>query len=38
MEDLEKANKNREERPWLVVMGHRPLYCSEDSGTCHSQA
>lgn len=25
--DLAKANKNRKQRPWIIVMGHRPLYC-----------
>mmetsp|Transcript_48614 Transcript_48614/g.114123 ORF Transcript_48614/g.114123 Transcript_48614/m.114123 type:complete len:229 (+) Transcript_48614:554-1240(+) len=28
--DLAKANANRGERPWIVVMGHRPLYCSSN--------
>merc|ERR1719242_1405342 len=26
--DLETANKNRSAAPWIVVYGHRPLYCS----------
>ena len=26
--DLEEANANRAERPWVIVMTHRPLYCS----------
>ncbi|XP_053608418.1 acid phosphatase type 7 isoform X2 [Plodia interpunctella] len=28
--DLEKAAKieNRQKRPWIVVFGHRPMYCS----------
>ncbi|XP_074660945.1 acid phosphatase type 7-like [Tubulanus polymorphus] len=26
--DLQKANLNRKQRPWIVVFGHRPLYCS----------
>ncbi|CAD5221007.1 unnamed protein product [Bursaphelenchus okinawaensis] len=29
--DLEKANKNRYNVPWIVVLGHRPMYCSTDS-------
>ncbi|CAB3360188.1 Hypothetical predicted protein [Cloeon dipterum] len=27
-QDLIKANKNREERPWIITIGHRPMYCS----------
>jgi hypothetical protein len=23
--DLEEANKNRHERPWIMVAGHRPM-------------
>ncbi|XP_059007280.1 acid phosphatase type 7 isoform X2 [Mustela lutreola] len=26
--DLQKANKNRAARPWIITMGHRPMYCS----------
>lgn len=26
-QDLEKANQNRQERPWIIAFGHRPLYC-----------
>lgn len=26
--DLERANFNRQNIPWIVVVGHRPLYCS----------
>lgn len=29
-EDLEKANENRNEVPWLFVFAHKPLYCSLD--------
>ncbi|MBW04915.1 Acid phosphatase type 7, partial [Eschrichtius robustus] len=24
----EKANKNRTAPPWIITMGHRPMYCS----------
>ena len=33
----QEANKpeNRAERPWIIVMGHRPMYCSNnDSDDC----
>ena len=32
-DDLIKANKNRDECPWIVVHGHRPLYSSADTGS-----
>ncbi|KFM71094.1 Iron/zinc purple acid phosphatase-like protein, partial [Stegodyphus mimosarum] len=32
--DLRKANlpENRAQRPWIITMGHRPMYCSTDDG------
>lgn len=32
--DLELANRpeNRAERPWIVIFGHRPMYCSDTDG------
>ncbi|XP_013386031.1 acid phosphatase type 7 [Lingula anatina] len=27
--DLSQANKERTLRPWIVVLGHKPLYCSK---------
>jgi len=35
--DLVAANKNREVTPWIVIEGHRSVYCSCD-GDCDSQA
>ncbi|XP_033103995.1 acid phosphatase type 7-like isoform X2 [Anneissia japonica] len=34
-QDLEAASKNRAERPWIITMGHRPMYCSNtDDDDC----
>jgi hypothetical protein len=32
--DLERANApdHRSERPWVVMLGHRPMYCSTMDG------
>ncbi len=32
--DLQKANKNRAERPWIITIGHRPIYCSNADDDC----
>ncbi|XP_041359951.1 acid phosphatase type 7-like isoform X1 [Gigantopelta aegis] len=35
--DLTEANQpiNREKRPWIIVMGHKPMYCSNTGGFCN---
>mmetsp|Transcript_32628 Transcript_32628/g.56686 ORF Transcript_32628/g.56686 Transcript_32628/m.56686 type:complete len:449 (+) Transcript_32628:1585-2931(+) len=30
VEDIEKARANREDRPWIIMGTHHPLYCSVD--------
>lgn len=35
--DLQKANANRANVPWIVVHGHRSIYCSCD-GDCDASA
>ncbi|KAH7730749.1 nucleotide pyrophosphatase/phosphodiesterase [Aphelenchoides avenae] len=32
IDDLEKANRNRDKVPWIITMGHRPMYCSDFDG------
>ena len=28
LQDLAQANEDRASRPWVLVMGHRPMYCT----------
>ncbi|XP_015910291.2 acid phosphatase type 7-like [Parasteatoda tepidariorum] len=38
--DLKKANlpENRAKRPWIITMGHRPMYCStNDTDDCKNR-
>ncbi|GMS80427.1 hypothetical protein PENTCL1PPCAC_2602, partial [Pristionchus entomophagus] len=30
--ELKKANANRDSVPWIIAMGHRPMYCSDFDG------
>lgn len=33
--DLQQAVQNRQQRPWIVAYGHRPMYCSDtDDDSC----
>ncbi|XP_048735375.2 acid phosphatase type 7-like isoform X2 [Ostrea edulis] len=35
MADLKQANDNRKRRPWVIALGHRPMYCSNsDADDC----
>lgn len=35
IQDLQKANANRGKVPWIITMGHRPMYCSNaDQDDC----
>ena len=39
-QDLIKANSNRDQVPWIIVYGHRPLYCTSVvcSERCETEA
>ncbi|KJE97604.1 hypothetical protein CAOG_07432 [Capsaspora owczarzaki ATCC 30864] len=36
LNDLIQANKNRDKQPWIVVSGHRALYCSANKEDCQT--
>jgi len=37
--DLKKAAANRNKTPWIIVYGHRPMYCTDtDERDCTSEA
>lgn len=39
LRDLQMANKNRNQQPWIIAYGHRPMYCSNaDGDDCTSPA
>jgi hypothetical protein len=37
-QDLAAANTNRNATPWLIVIGHRPMYCTSDKRNCGNNA
>lgn len=40
VDDLQQANANRQQVPWVIVVGHRPLYCSSifETSRCEVEA
>jgi len=38
LDDLEIANRNRSNAPWIIVYHHRPLYCTGWGPECGAQA
>ncbi|GAA5815790.1 hypothetical protein MFLAVUS_009305 [Mucor flavus] len=36
--DLVEANRNRLERPWIILLTHHPIYCSIISSDCTTKA
>lgn len=35
---LNRTAEDKAAHPWLIVLGHRPLYCNKSSKTCDKQA
>jgi len=38
IQDLEIANQNRSNAPWIIAYHHRPLYCTGEGDECGAQA
>lgn len=36
--DLTEANKNRDKRPWIILLTHHPIYCSLPNSDCTTKA
>jgi len=34
-QDLKQAQQNRTNRPWIIMVGHKPIVCSNTYATCH---